>query len=540
MSLQLWLSAITDETLEAWANKGLLRRGYKLLEGQTPADWLLQDEIAEAQLDGFVQRVEGVGFDRLRCSCPALASCHHQLALLLGLRERLASQAPAAAASTLLAEPWLIADAQQRKESLGQPALSKAQRWQAQGVSAECAVDELRLQARLEVSGLFTLSIPRAVGLPGSVCSCGESRCAHRALVVLQLTRLSDPEAVQEQVEALDDSQQQALLELDQWLRELTTLGLAGASGMLVARGEALATALQQADLPLPGRLLTRLVRALDDERRSLAGSTVRQARLQVAELLAFRRALGCKPLPQPMQQLAGVHRRSYQPCHNLELLCIGAECWTTNSGFAGYSLYFLNPASGRFFTHSESRSQALNPGWQATQAFAQGLFCGRQLSSLLGKRCQLLKGWVSEEGRLSGRDGSQLQIGAEVTLDQLVAHAQSPSARLQAFAEHRRRWLYRNDPQPLALIAARMVAAPQFERFSQRWLGEAVDDAGQLLRIVLPSGPMTAKAAQRLGQAGQGSSLLLGRWTVEGDCPTLYPVVLIDDSGQLLLFCEV
>jgi hypothetical protein len=239
------------------------------------------------------------------------------------------------------------------------------------------------------------------------------------------------------------------------------------------------------------------------------------------------------------LPQLAGVHRRQYQPVSQLELLCVGAECWTTASGFAGYSVYFLNPSSSGFYTYSQSRSQALNPGWQAPQAFAEDVFCGRQLRSLLGKRCQLLKGWVSGEGRLSGREGSQLQIGADVTLDELRAHAQSPAARLQAFAEHRRRWLYRNDPQPMALIAAQVVTAPEFERFSQRWLGEAMADNGQSLRIVLPASPLTAKAAQRLSQPGQGATLLLGRWTVEGDCPTLYPVVLIDNNGQQLLFCE-
>ncbi|PTQ73859.1 hypothetical protein [Pseudomonas sp. GV071] len=539
MSLQLWLADLSDESLEAWANKGLLRRAYKMLDGQTAAEWLLEGDRAQAQLDGFTQRVEGVGFAQVLCSCSALGTCHHQLALLLGLRARLAEQ-PVPVATGVLEEPWLIRDAEQRKTELGRASLNKAQRWLAQGFNAECEVDEQRLQARLDINGVATLSIPRAVGLPGSVCSCGEQRCAHRALVVLQLTRLADPDTVPEQADALDDSQQQALRELDQWLLELTTLGLAGASGLLVARGDALATALQQADLPLPGRLLARLARALDDERRSLAGSTVRQTRLQLAELLAYRRALARTPLPQPLGQLAGVHRRAYQPAQNWPLLCVGAEVWTTVSGFAGYSLYFLQPESGQFFSHGESRNQALNPGWRAQQAFAQGSFCGRPLASLLGKRCLLLKGWASAEGRLSDRDGSQLQVGEAFAFAELQGHAQSAAARVQQYAALRQRWLYRNDPQPLALIAAQMTAAPQFERFSQRWLGAALDACGQVLRVVLAGGAANAKAAQRLGQASAGPSLLLGRWTLEGEQPTLFAVAVIDEHGQHLLFCEV
>lgn len=271
-----------------------------------------------------------------------------------------------------------------------------------------------------------------------------------------------------------------------------------------------------------------------------MAGSTVRQVRLQLAELLAYRRALARSPLPQPLRTLAGVHRRSYQPCQNLTLWCLGAECWSTSSGFAGYSLYFFEPASGRFYSHSDSRSLALNPGWQAQQAFAQGTLCGRRFDSLLGRQCLLLKGWVSEEGRLSDRDGSQLQVGETFASADLLQHAQAPAARLQAFAQYRQRWLYRNDPQPLALIAVQRLGELQFDRFSQRWSGEAGAANGQTLRLLLPNGADNHKAARKLAQPPEGFCLLLGRWSVEAGVPTLYPFTLIDGRGLQQLFCEV
>ncbi|WP_220813602.1 hypothetical protein [Pseudomonas paralcaligenes] len=537
MSLHAWLRGLTEETLVGWANRGLVRRARKLLEDQAPTGWLLEEARAEAGLEGYRQQLDGVGFEHLRCSCPAFGVCHHQLGLLLGLSERLAAGAETAPLAPELeaGEPWLIDDAGERERLLGRASITKARRWRAQGAEAQWVIDERQLSATLADPEVATLMIPRAGGLPASLCSCRESRCAHRALVVLQLVEPAEPEA-----EALSDAQRQALAALDGWLEELAAIGMSGGSSLFVARGQALATELLQADLPLPGRLLARLAGLLDDERQGMAASQVRQVRRQLAELLAHRRALARVPLPQPLSRLAGLHRQKFAACENLRLLCLSAECWETAGGYRGYRLHFVSPGDHRCYSLSESRSLALHPGWSAEGALAQAMLADQPAVKLLGMECLLERGWVSEDGRLSARAGTRLRVIGPWPREALPALVDASAARLLRIAEHRQAWLYRSDPQPWGLVSARLLKAPVFERLGQRWLGEAISEDGYRFPLVMAAGAGCPRAARILAAAEGENVLLFGRWVVEGDAPLFSPVALFDARGRHHLFSEV
>ncbi|PAU51817.1 hypothetical protein [Pseudomonas indica] len=578
MSLRDWLRTVDDDTLVAWANRGLLRRGQKLLETQVPGGWKLEAERASAEIDGHRQTVDGVGFAHLACTCPAMGPCHHLLCFLLGLRQRLATEASDArpdnaavpattatpvpgpqasatstagaaapatpAADSPAAEPWLILDPDVRLAALGRPALTRAQRWLAQGLSAEVEIAADKLVATLDAPEDARLTIPRTGGLAASVCSCRESRCAHRALVVLQLARDANPDdaaATLGTVEALGEYRLATLTALDGWLAELATLGMNGASALLVARGEALATELVQADLPHPGRMLSRLARALDDERRAMAGSSVARVRRQLAELLAHRRALARSPLPQPLPLLAGVHRRSFSPRSNLALICVAAECWETTSGFHGFSLHFLSSSDGRAYSLSEARALALNPTWHPAKALAAATFAGHRVTALPGMACLLEKGWVSEDGRLASREGTRLRIEGPVGVDTLRMLAESPTDRLYRVAEHRITWLYRPDPHPWGVTAAQITALPAFDRFAQRWMGKATSDEGEPFSIVLPGSAAGTRAAELLQRTGTTCVWLFGRWSVEQNRAVLAPIAIGSPKGNLVqLFTEI
>lgn len=538
MTVHAWLRDLDEASLEAWANRGLLRRARKLLEGQGETCWVLNEQGGQAELDGYQQALKGVGFEALSCNCPVFGVCHHQLALLLGLQQHLAGQAterpntqPAAAE-----EPWLIERVEARQQILGRAAISKAQRWLAQGVKAQILIDERRLQATLQTSAVIELSIPRAGGLAASLCSCREARCAHRALVVLQLQGDRAPDGTA----ALQPQQTRLLESLDGWLDELLKLGLGATSGLLVSRGQALATELQQADLPRPGRLLARLAAALDAEQQAMAASSVRQLRQLLAELLAYRRALARTPLPQPLRYLAGVHRQRFEPCQSLSLYCIASQCWETSSGYKGFSVHFISPESGRCYSLSESRSQALDADWNAAQALHRTTFAGVTINRLLGMHCLLEQGWISEEGRLSNREGTRLRVIGSWTFDEPALLRLTADAWLEKVAAQRRQWLYRNDPEAWAVIGLDSLQAPQFERLSQRWIGQGCTEEGRCFPLILPVGPTSARAAKRLVRAAEAPAWLFGSWRREGGQASFWPVAVCSRTkGLTQLFSE-
>lgn len=538
MSLQAWLRDLTDDTLSEWASRGLLRRAQKLLEGQDSVEWQLEGEQAAVSLDGHRQQLAGVGFERLSCSCPAFGICHHQVALLLGLRTHLLEVAEAAVPAVAPAEPWRV-EIDELPGLLGRAAMNRAQRWLAQGLAAELRIDERELRAEMEVPARFEVMIPRSGGLPASLCSCRESRCAHRALVLLQVAGVQVSEDAP--AEALDHRQQQALASLDAWLQELAVLGLNGGSSLFLARGEALATELVQADLPLPGRLLTRVVGCLGAERAGMTGSSARELREQLAPLIAHRRALARVPLPQPLPQLAGVHRRRFHPVGELELLCVAAQCWETRSDFIGYSLHFLSLRDGRHYSMSESRARALNPQWSPRQALLQAEFGGQRAASLVGRHCLLEKGWASEDGRLSSREGTRLRVGEALCAAVMGQLQRSPAQRVRQIVEHRLHWLYRADPQGWGLVGARVVRMPVFERLRQGWEGLAESEDGVEFALRLEDLPDSRRAVRLLqAAAGAGTLWLFGHWSIDGNRLQLLPVACLDGQVVTQLFCEM
>lgn len=538
MSMRQWLLGLDEATLESWANRGLLRRARKLLESASEPYGVLDEQGARASLEGYEQTLGGVGFDALNCTCPAFGPCQHLLALLLGLQQQLAREPQVVAPAVVTHdEPWRVDSAEALQQLFGRAVLNRAQRWMAQGHRAQIRIDARQLQARLALPRPFELSIPRAGGLPASLCSCRETGCAHRALVMLQLGDQWQLQAAN----ALRPSQLQVLEALDVWLEAFLKVGLGAVSGLLVASAQALATELQQADLPRLGRLLARLGAALEDERQAMAASSVRQLRQLLAELLAYRRALARTPLPQPLPVLAGLHRQRFEPCQpSLELYCLAAQCWQTQSGYRGFSLYFMEAGSGRCYSLSESRSLALEPRWEPQVALQQGHFGGVALSSLIGMHCLLERGWASDQGRLSNREGTCLRKLGPWQEAALPALRLGASCWLTRLARQRRQWLYHSEPDGWGMLDLRLSQAPTFERLSQRWQGLGHDAAGDAVALLLAAGPEAARAAATLQRFDGQALWLFGNWRLQGRQIGFWPVAFYTPGhGLVQLFCE-
>lgn len=538
MSIREWLLGLNEAMLESWANRGLLRRGRKLLESAGEQRWALNEHGARANLDGYEQSLGGVGFDAMSCTCPTFGPCQHLLALLIGLQQQLASEPQTVATAVATSEePWRVDSAELLQQLFSRAALNRAQRWMAQGHKAQIRIDAHELQASLALPKPFEVTIPRAGGLAASLCSCRETGCAHRALVMLQF----GDDWLPQETKALHLSQLQVLEQLDSWLEAFLKVGLGAVSGLLVSRALALATELRQADLPRLGRLLGRLSSALDDERRAMAASSVRQLRQILSELLVYRRALASTPLPQPLVVLAGLHRQRFEPCEaSLELYCVAAQCWQTQSGFRGFSVYFLEASSGRCFSISESRSLALEPRWDPQEALQQGYFGGVALSSLIGMHWRLERGWASAHGRLSNREGTRLcQLGPwdETALPSLRLSA---TRWLAGLALQRRQWLYHSEPDAWGMLDLQLTRVPAFERLLQRWVGEGRGIAGEAVTVLLAAGAQAAKAAARL-QGFEGQWIwLFGNWRLQGRQLGFWPMTAFTPSAGLIqLFCE-
>ncbi|MFC4158872.1 hypothetical protein [Chitinimonas lacunae] len=506
-----WLAHLDDEAIVAWSNRGLLRRGAKLLEGAAGAGWQLDAQGGAAELDGLHQRLVGIGFSGLHCSCPALGPCHHLTALLLGLRERAANSQPTVAADPEAPPPWLL-DAAAREKLFGRRLLRIALRWLARGEVDECESGPDGLRLCMTEPEAATVHIPRIGGLEASLCDCrAPSPCAHRALAVLAASQEAGLVAREElaAVESLDEVARAAVDDAQSWLRALLAQGGGSVGAGFVAQGEALATALRQADLPLPAGRMSRVIATLDALRGRRASGGV-ELRAALAPLWAGLNALSSQPLPRPLLELAGVHRRRYSRQPKLTAQGVALEAWRSPAGHRGLTLHLLDLDNHRFYRISEARPPAVDPDWQPETAFPAFRPGGRSVSLWCEAQWALSPVWTAGD-RLSLRDDSRIvELGPARTLDEL---AETDFSRAAASVRQRQA----ADPfvpaEPsVALLRVAQWQAPRFDPYRRRWQRVGVDGEGLALTVELAGKEGVETVLHHL----QDAATLFGYLTIE------------------------
>lgn len=515
-----WVRGLDEAAIADWANKGLVKRGAKTLAAGAGVRWTLEADAARADIEGYAQRVDGVGFSRLACDCPAFGPCHHLCAFLLGLRARLAERPPSTdevAAAVPPARPWLAGEADALERALGAAAVRRALHWQARGIVVELTENEAGLHAHLAEPDAVTVRVPRAGGLAASTCSCKAAQCAHRALTLLQARVAAAAPVPQASVAALEPAARIRIEQLDDWLSALVLQGSAGIGAAFVDQGEALATELRQADLPRLGASLQGLVGLLRELRAGRGGAAERLP-AALAAVWVLARGLRQTPLPRPYAELAGAHRRTYRRMDGVRLHGVAVEVWTSPAGQRGFSVHFHAPELGRYFSWSESRARDADPQWQADAALLDGQLAGVAVTALLARPHRLVCGWASEDGRLSVREGtclSALDAAADVAPDDLGALARALGERTIADP-------WRQPPPRLARLAVGEVGTLEVDRALRRWSLPLRDPAGRSfvlrggldgfelkgvrkLQHGLEAGRVPAEVCGRIASAGGG-----------------------------------
>ena len=534
MALHDWIADLNDDYIAQWSNKGLLRRGRKQLEKETLSDWNLSGNEAVAQIGGFAQTLDGVGFGHLKCGCPATETCFHLTCFLLGLQKLSAENSPPAVVeestrdgSDQLAHeqeaeceaqvpPWIIFDESERQKRLGKASINRAMRWINLGVEVEIVNRDRLLTANILESERVKTTIPRIGGVEASVCSCRKKRCPHMALLVLLLSREAGAAIETNSRHCLGDDQRDRVFELKRWLSQFTIVGIAGMSRLMLEQGEALATELRQVDLPRVSQLQSLLCQSLrQDLERQLSSSHVQQRQL-MAKIVAYTNALSCSVLPQSLHLLGGEHRRLYRITNDLSLIGVSVEQWLTPSGFRGYTVYFYAPANQQFYAYSETRNQSHDPNWRPRQALLAAKIGEFSLEDLAKSQFQLSQCWTSSDYRISSKN--ETKIAKVLVVDNMdwTVYAQTVTQIANKIISTLRQSPYGEKTEFSFLVEIKTLAKLTFDPYQQRWLATAVDSMGVTCQLRMYSSELNDRIAKALNRSQQSPEAIFGIWIME------------------------
>ncbi|PWK51780.1 hypothetical protein [Pleionea mediterranea] len=523
--IALWLDSLTEEYIVTWANKGLVRRGKKLLTKQQVDQWKITENEVSAQIDGFTQKLSEDGFHGLSCSCAATELCHHLTCFLAGLLTFDWSQYLDSTEEA--GEPWIISDKKALIDSLSSAAIERAIRWLQAGIKFDIELTDKALTATVYDNIDCEVYIPKTQSLASATCSCKKAKCEHIALVVLVQNGNQDVSGNDFHENSLSPEQLKTLQRSLLWLNELIVHGLSGMSKLHIQQASALATELKQSNFPVPSKMLTRLTQFLEEELNGQLISNTKRIRKAILPLHLHLNALTQTRLPQPLKDLAGEHKSLYIRYPKLWLDYVSCTLWETASGYHGYSIYFYSEEHDSYFSLSDARDINMQPGWRARYALQELQIGEYQLQNLKGKNIQFSNIWLNKDNRLSLRADTQIESTREFSISQKLSE-QNTESQIMHWMKHKKQNVFASDFTRFAIIPVGAIENLEFDQYEHRW-ESFFQSQDSRLKLIIPADGYGNRTKTMLSRYPNPQGLF-GQWITENDQLCFYPLSVINN----------
>jgi hypothetical protein len=414
-ALRAALTVYDDAALETLANRGLLRRATKDVEGGKVEIAQESPESITVIADGERVEMDAGGPRTARCTCPATSVCRQRLAAVLLLRssQRVAADEPAAPHPV---EPPAAVDALTEVRAIDANALTK---WAGKAnlraaldlladAAPEIECDGAAVRVRLG-AGWAPVLILAGQGLDGIVSKAPPSRmrALHTAAVpAVWRDQGRDIEVLLDEVSAASVAEPPDyafLATVKSTLEAALSTAIAQAPEVLEEQLFLLSVSSRADDLPALSRRLRRLsgsVRARRDRDFTMTPSDILS---EIAAAYALADALATCGDATKVVQLRGAARQGYAPVGPLGLIGLAARQWETRGDARGITGYFYAPELKRTVTVGLARVGRHDRLFDPVSGFHdESLWRAGPLRELIGARVDLQGARLSPEGRLS------------------------------------------------------------------------------------------------------------------------------------------
>lgn len=327
-----------------------------------------------------------------------------------------------------------------------------------------------------------------------STCACHKKElCSHKAEAILWCQYLEKQLTAQELAGELEQEPAFDLQELQNTanqvrdcLEHLLETGLARSSAEQAQELERLAILCHNADLPGWEGDIRALAEGYEKYLRRAAGQTMEKLAGQLQRLHSKTMQLGAlveealsgaeKADPQQtksttarIQALAGEFRSEYLPVGDLELTGITIEHFVSDSGYEGDTVYFLEIATGTWYTYTNARPTFYEGkkrrGYQEKAAAPWGI--PLSLEGLAGVQLQLRGAKCDAGGRLSS---------SQETRGEILGKSELTAAKMEG-------WHYRRYDR----LFTEQIPRPGMKRTAWKGAGRQAEDSAAIDRSGYP-----------------------------------------------------
>lgn len=587
------LAGVDEDYLVGISNKGIVKRAYKDLEAEgseaqaavADLDWDAQELTVAAGGETVTIRFP---LGESQCSCPSRSICRHVVMAVLMVQRAVSGNdgdetGECDNQNAVKVEGGVSCDHYEEKseggggdcqdtkqadsdslgqlvwqEILAQPRKPLLRALGSKGLRRLVAAMEAENMPQVERGTVVRMQLPGQdmtvkllSPLEYSTCTCHKKElCSHKAEAILWCQYLEKQLTAQELAGELEQEPSFDMQELQDTagqvkdcLEHLLETGLARSSAEQAQELERLAILCHNAGLPGWEGDIRALAEGYEKYLRRAAGQTMEKLAGQLQRLYGKTVQLGRlvdealsnagSVIPR-IQALAGEFRSEYLPVGDLELTGITMEHFVSDSGYEGDTIYFLEIATGTWYTYTNARPTFYEGkrrgGYQEKASAPWGV--PLTLESLASVRLQLRGAKCDAGGRLSS---------TQETRGEILGKSELAAAKLEG-------WYYREYdrlfaeqiPEPgkkdrsgyprLVFVQAARFEQGRFNEITQKLELPIWDEAGRRVLVELPYSKRDEDSIRYLERMKKKQQpCFLGRVYLQGSQICLYPVDLME-----------
>lgn len=557
------LEDVDDDYLIGLANRGILKRAYKDKE-EAIVEVIKLEEEAEIKVAEETVNIR-YPLGESQCSCPSRSICRHIIVAILTLKSITTKETEKGI--ELQSDEKIEAkdiDNKQKVNLKSEKILEEITQYPLKSLKKIMGVRQLQkfigqvkseIRPEITYSSIVTVKLPEQdmivkllSPLEYSSCTCHKKEfCIHKASAVLwcqlEAGKVTEESLIEEAKESIDfdfDQIQEVAKQMQKFLDELLGTGLSRTSPDILDYLERLAIISHNANLPK----YEGYFRALFD---SYGKYFQRKASFQTRDLMAqitrlYRRVELLLQAKNSLEvaEYAGEFKADYDSIGNLDLIGVTMERFSSQTGYAGETVYFLEEHTKEWYTYTMARPVFYeNSGGYGKPEKRQAPWgVTISLEDLSEKRIHLSKAKCDNRNRLSSSQETKGVLTGErnLTWKELERwyYQDFQTLFLEQIGQERGQWLRGQkdfkDGVKLVLIQPDSFEKAEFSETDQKLSMILFDKAGREVVVEMVYSKKEEEAIHYLERIRQRHiPIFLGKVYLREGRIRMYPVALLD-----------
>jgi hypothetical protein len=558
-----FLITIDEEYLIGISNKGIVNRAKKDLE----AVEAIKVEVEETGINCIL--VDGTNcfindnIKLIKCSCPSRTICKHIIMCYLYLKSNINKLFPLEneeieecneIKSFNFAELLNI-----KVETLIQLASEKTfneivKRFK---FGIEAIIEEgTILTINFKDEGFMVKITPRNEEdithreiIEDSMCSCkSKDICRHKVEAIIHyeiykgLIKKEDLKISNKSMNTNKKIYTKAIVAVKKLMEEILFVGLSRLPENIIEKLESTAILCHNSDIPSVEKQLRRVKKDIELYMKKNASFSVSSLKNIMSRIYAIALSLeNCKDEEQ-FYKLCGEHKSLYYDIKPITLWGIGAESWSSKSGYEGITYYYFEESKEKIFTYTNSRptyyENTKKRSNQTSYSQLPSFIPENNLEDISKYGVKLIDGKLNDEGRISSSEKSKGEILEKTDIFKLNIKSIFSDDWNQLIEKHSKSFtIYEQEQDNLCIIKSETYGSGDFNNIKQRFTMALYDKAGNEINIVLDYSKEKKKVIQKLERMDRLKKYphsILGRIYMESGKIIIIPIASYYEDGRI------